>query len=149
MMRAAEISDLDAIWKLLVQMHAEIGVLSLDEPTALETVRAIVESGSALVSTDDAGTIVASLGLVYGQPCWYSTDQGLVDRWFYVHPDHRGNAHAQNLIVTAKKMARIARVPLFVGVSSTKKPVKKMLFLEKYMKPFGGFFFYMPESDAA
>jgi hypothetical protein len=146
-MRAADIADLDAVWTLIVQMHTENGVLALDESTALTTVRTIVESGQALVSTDDTGKIVASLGLVYGQPCWYSTDKGLVDRWFYVHPDHRGEAHMQNLILTAKKMARIADVPLFISVAATKKPVKKMLFLEKYMRPFGGAFLYQPEAD--
>jgi len=146
MMRVAEIADLDDIWALLKTMHSEIGVLNLDEPKALETVRAVIESRACLLSTNDSGQIVASLGLVYGQPCWYSSDQGLVDRWFFVHPDHRGGNHASDLIVTAKKMARIANTTLWVGVSSTKKTVKKMLFLEKYMKPFGGFFFYQPEA---
>lgn len=149
MMRVAEPSDYDSIVLLLRMMHAEVGVLTVDEPKALGTIRAIVDSRQCLVSTDDAGQIVASLGLVFGEPFWYSSDQGLIDKWFYIHPEHRGGAHAQDLILTAKKMARIAQVPLWVGISSTKKTVRKLLFLEKYMTPFGGIFFYMPEKEAA
>lgn len=149
MMRVAEPSDVEAISALLSAMCAEVGVLTVDEPKALGTIRAVVESRQCLVSVDTAGQIVGSLGLIFGEPFWYSSDQGLIDKWFYIHPDHRGSSHAQDLIVTAKKMARIANVPLWVGVSSTKKTVRKMLFLEKYMQPFGGVFFYQPEKDAA
>ena len=149
MMRVAEAGDLQEVFDLLKGMYDEIGVLPLDEPKALETIRAVIEDRQCLVCTSDTGQIVASLGLVYGQPCWYSSHYGLVDRWFFVHPEHRGAPHAENMILTAKKMARIADVTLWVGVSSTKKTVKKMLFLEKYMRPFGGFFFYAPEKDAA
>lgn len=148
MMRVAEPSDIDPIFELLKLMHAEVGILTVDEPKALGTIRAIVESRQCLVSTE-AGHIVASLGLTYAEPAWYSSDQGLVDKWFYIHPEHRGGTHAQDLILTAKKMARIAAVPLWVGVSATKKTVRKMLFLEKYMQPFGGMFYYIPEADAA
>lgn len=149
MMHVAEPSDYDAVVSLLRLMHTEVGVLTVDEPKALGTIRAIVESRQCLVSCDDAGQIVGSLGLAFGEPFWYSSDQGLIDKWFYIHPDHRGGPHAQDLILTAKKMARIANVPLWVGISSTKKTVRKMLFMEKYMRPFGGVFFYMPEQDAA
>lgn len=146
MMRVADDSDLQAILQLVHEMQQEIGVLTFDEPKARETIRAVIASRQCLVSTDHAGHIVASLGLIYGPPAWFSSDDGLVDRWFYVHPDNRGESHAQEMILTAKKMARIAGVTLWIGISSTKKTVKKMLFLEKYMKPFGGFFFYVPES---
>lgn len=149
MMRMAEPSDLEAIGKLLYLMHAEVAVLTVDEPKARETVTAIVNSRQCLVSCDDTGQIVGSLGLIYGEPFWYSSDRGLMDKWFYIHPDHRGGTHAQDLIVTAKKLARIAGIPLWVGVSSTKKTVRKMLFLEKWMQPFGGMFYYLPEKDAA
>lgn len=146
MMRVAEPTDLGQVCDLLQVMHAEIGVLTVDEPKALGTIRAIVDSRQCLVSTDDAGQIVASLGLMLGEPSWYSSDQGLTDKWFYIHPDHRGGSHAQDIVLTAKSMARIARVPLWIGISATKKSVRKMLFLEKYMKPFGGVFYYVPEA---
>ncbi len=148
MMRIAEPSDLDAVCGLLRLMHTEVAVLTVDEPKALGTIRAVIDSRQCLVS-EEAGQIVGSLGLVYGEPFWYSSDQGLIDRWFFIHPDHRGGGHAQDLILTAKKLARIAGVPLWVGVSSTKKTVRKMLFLEKYMRPFGGIFYYEPDAEEA
>ena len=145
MMRVAEPSDLQAVCDLLRMMHAEIGVLTVDEPKALETVRAVIDTRQCLLCEAD-GQIVASLGLIFCEPFWYSSDSGLRDMWFFIHPDHRGGAHAQDLVLTAKKMARIAQVPLWLGVSSTKRTVKKMLFLEKYMQVFGGVFYYMPEA---
>ncbi len=145
MMRVAEPSDLQAVCDLLRLMHAEIGVLKVDEPKALETIRAVIESRQCLLCEAD-GQIVASLGLVFGEPFWYSRDTGLRDTWFFIHPDHRGGPYAQDLVLTAKKMARIAHVPLWLGISSTKKTVRKMLFLEKYMNVFGGVFYYMPEA---
>ncbi|CAB4187792.1 NAT_SF domain containing protein [uncultured Caudovirales phage] len=148
MMRVAEPSDFQAVCVLLRLMHAEVGVLAVDEQKAQETVRAIIESRQCLVCEQD-GQIIASLGLKFGEPFWYSSDKGLVDTWFFIHPDHRGSNCAQDLILTAKRMARIADVPLWVGVSSVKKTVRKMLFLEKYMVPFGGIFYYLPEKDAA
>lgn len=148
MMRVAVPSDVDSIFDLLKLMHEEVGVLTVDESKALGTIRTIVDTRQCLVSTE-AGQIVGSLGLTFAEPAWYSTDRGLVDKWFYIHPDHRGGTHAQDLILTAKRLARIADVPLWVGVSATKKTVRKMLFLEKYMHPFGGMFYYIPEADAA
>lgn len=148
MMRVAEPSDFQALCDLLRLMHAEIGVLKVDEPKALETVRAVVQSRLCFVCETD-GQIVASLGLTFAEPFWYSKDQGLIDRWFFIHPEHRHATHASDLVVTAKKAARIAQVPLWLGISSTKKTVRKMLFLEKYMSVFGGIFFYMPEKEAA
>lgn len=148
MMRVAEPSDFEAVCALLWLMHAEVGVLKVDESKAQETVRTIIDSRQCLVCEHD-GQIVASLGLIFGEPFWYSSDKGLIDKWFFIHPDHRGLNSAQDLILTAKRMARIANVPLWVGVSSAKKTVRKMLFLEKYMVPFGGVFYYLPEKDAA
>ena len=148
MMRVAEPSDFQAICALLRVMHAEVGVLTVDEPKAQATVRAIVDSRQCLVCEVD-GQIIASLGLQFAEPFWYSSDKGLCDKWFFIHPEHRGSTCAQDLVLTAKSMARIAQVPLWVGVSSTKKTVRKMLFMEKYMVPFGGIFYYMPDKDAA
>lgn len=149
MMRQAEPSDFDAIVSLLRLMHEEVAVLTVDEPKALGAIRAVIDSRQCLVSTDGTGQIVASLGLVFGEPFWYSSDQGLIDKWFFIHPDHRGASHAQDLVLTAKRMARIAQVPLWVGISSTKKTVRKMLFMERYMTPFGGVFYYDPDKEAA
>ena len=148
MMRPAEPSDFDAVCTLLRLMHSEVAVLTVDEQKASGAVRAIIDSGQCLVCVE-SGQIVASLGLTFGEPFWYSSDQGLIDKWFFIHPDHRGGPHAQDLVLTAKKMARIAQVPLWIGVSSTKKTVRKMLFMERYMIPFGGIFYYEPEKDAA
>ncbi len=148
MMRVAEPTDLQAICALLRIVHAEVGILTVDEPKAQETIRAIIESSQCLVC-EDAGQIVASLGLAFERPQWWSSDTGLVDKWFLIHPDHRGSQHVQDLVLTAKSMARIAAVPLWIGVSTTKKTVRKMLFLEKYMQPFGGMFYYLPEKEAA
>ncbi len=145
MMRVAEPGDLQAVCDLLRMMHAEIGVLTVDEPKALETIRAIIDSRQCLLC-ETGGQIVASLGLTFAEPFWYSRDTGLCDRWFFIHPANRGEPHAQDLVVTAKKMARIAQVPLWLGVSSTKKTVRKMLFMEKYLTPFGGVFYYLPEA---
>ena len=151
MMRIAESSDLQEICALLREMDAENGVLKADEQKALKTIHAVLDARLCMVC-EEGGQIVASLGLLYGEPFWQSSEEGYYDRWFYVRQHARGGPHAGELLTTAKKMARIAShhygktIPLWVGISSPKKTVRKMLFMEKYLTPFGGIFYYMPEA---
>lgn len=144
-MRVAEPSDLQAVCDLLKVRSAEIGVLRFDEAKAQETIRPIIESRLCFVCEAD-GTIAASLGLTFAEPSWDSSDSGMVDRWFFVHPEHRHTQFAQELVLMAKKAARISQVPLWLSVSATKRSVKKMLFMERYMRTFGGTFYYIPEA---
>jgi hypothetical protein len=79
--------DARAIFRLLIEMHEEMGQAPLDAGKAFERVVAVVENGGAFMVEQD-GELTATAGIDLFE-YWYSQDTFIGDVWFYVAQDHR------------------------------------------------------------
>lgn len=144
MLSVATPDDLAEVFNLLLVMHAENGVGRLDEPKARGAISEIINSGGCLISKQN-GKIVGSVGLTMTS-WWYSRDRFLVDEWFFVHPDHRAEGHATQLIGWMKTAAKTSGIPVVLSVGTTVDALSKLKYFRKHLTPFGGAFIYQPEA---
>jgi len=144
MLSVATPDDLEEVFTLLLVMHAENGVGRLDEPKARGAISEIINSGGCLISKQN-GKIVGSVGLTMTS-WWYSQDRFLVDEWFFVHPDHRAEGHATQLIGWMKTAAQTCGTPVVLSVGTTVDALSKLKYFRKHLTPFGGAFIYQPKA---
>lgn len=144
MLSVATPDDLEEVFQLLLVMHAENGIGRVDEPKALGAISQIINSGGCLISKQN-GKIVGSVGLTMTS-WWYSRENFLVDEWFFVHPDHRSEGHATQLIGWMKTAAQVSKVPVVLSVGTTVDALSKLKYFRKHLTPFGGAFIYQPEA---
>src|SRR5947209_118556 len=85
--RPAEATEEDckAIFRLLLDMHKEVGRHALNPNKAFAQVFMCVSQGAAYMVFRD-GELIASVGL-RNVTSWYSDEELLSDQWFYVRKD--------------------------------------------------------------
>lgn len=138
--RRADPDDIPAVMDLLRLMHREAPYGALSETRVRSTVDACMSSGAVILSCAK-GVPVATLGLQVRQP-WWSDEWEIADNFLFVHPDHRRGPHARLLLKVAVDFARDARLPLVMGVFSTRRTAPKLRLFERVLgAPAGGIFF--------
>lgn len=113
--RAAGPADFEALFALLLLMHAETPVAPLCLQAAREGVREVLETGAVLVSLAPDGSLAGTLGLAVDRP-FFSAQRWFNDAWSFVHPAHRRQPHARALLRAAVALARHNRMPLRISV---------------------------------
>src|SRR5258705_9467806 len=114
-------ADADEVMLLLHQMHAESGMLPLDEMRAREAFeRAFHRRGAVMGVIGQPGDIRAMIFLLLGQ-YWYTTQWHLEELFNFVRPDHRKSDYARRLIDFAKKCASETKLPLIIGVLTNRR----------------------------
>jgi GNAT superfamily N-acetyltransferase len=144
MLTIANPGDLDEMCALIKVMHDENGVGRLDQSKVRGAISEVIASGGCLVAKQD-GRIVGSVGLIMDE-WWYSSEKALIDRWFFVHPDHRKFGHATRLIAAMKAAADTSGLPVVLQVSSTVDTLSKLKFFKRHLTPLGGAFIHMPRA---
>lgn len=138
----AQPEDEDDIFELLILLHSENGIFTVDEPKVREFIRQGTEKRGGIIGTiRGEERVEASVGLVLDQ-WWYSTDWCLSERWCFVHPDYRKTKHAQRLIEFAKWSADRLEVPLQMGIMSTSRTEAKERLYRRQLKHIGGYFMH-------
>src|SRR5215472_3478739 len=101
--RPALKSDEAGIFDLLLLLHRENGLFSLNPEKVLAGIQLATErKGGVIFVIEEKDRIVASLGMVIAHD-WYSDDEYLLERWNFVHPDFRkGNDYARRLLEQCK-----------------------------------------------
>jgi len=116
--RIASIADEDEIMRLLGQMHAEGGVMPLDEMEAKKTFHlAFNRQGGILGVIGEPGDIKAMIYLLISR-FWYTKANHLEELFNFVRPDVRKapQNYATQLIDFAKTCAKEINIPLTIGV---------------------------------
>lgn len=150
--RLATPADIEPLGELLRLRRKEIGFGRVNEDKAHVAVTNIVSKGQCLLAMR-GDKIVGSIGLDYGH-FWDSTDDILMDTWFYIHPDHRADInesgengnHASKLLATAKELANRKGMPLVVNMISREDTARKLMWFRKHMQQYGGTFVYIPRA---
>lgn len=127
--RLAEFSDEDEIMRLLTVMHAEGGIMPLDEIEAKKTFHlAFNRQGGILGVIGEPGNIKAMIFLLISR-FWYTKEHHLEELFNFVRPDVRKTPqnYAARLIDFARscsdEMTKLAGkpIPLTIGVLTNQR----------------------------
>lgn len=139
--RIATAADEPEIIRLLHLMHAEGGMLPLDEGCAREIfARAFNREGGIIGVIGEPDSIQAMIYLLITR-FWYTRDNHLEELFNYVRPDSRKTDHAKTLISYARKCSDQIGIPLVIGVLANRAMEAKVrLYRQMLGFPSGAFF---------
>lgn len=139
--RIATKDDEEEIIRLLHIMHAEGGLLPLDEDEARKTFNhAFMKRGGMIGVIGDPGDIQAMIYLLISR-FWYTKENHLEELFNFVRPDVRKSDHAKHLIEFAKRCSEEIKIPLVIGVlTNTRMEGKVRLYRRVLGIPAGAFF---------
>lgn len=131
--RHAGSDDFAELIKLLVEMHAEIGIFSLSVERLAKRIYEVLNRGICLLAIDDDGNIVGSIGLL-GESVWYSDELMLSDTWIFVRKDKRSARAFPMLVKAARLEAEQMKVRLVLCLYSLKDHDRKARLFERYAR---------------
>lgn len=138
-MRMAREPDIEPLMKLLAAMAKENMPLPYDLDDIRVGVTSAISNGLSFVVVKGED-IVAGVALQMGSSWFNKKYEYLGDLYLYVHPKHRSYPIAAAMVENCKAAAKVVGVPLFLGIMSAKDPIRKLKFMERHMKPLGGYF---------
>jgi len=149
---AAGPRDEDEIFEMLLGLHEENGLFSVDEERTRAFIRTAITPGGGIVGVIRGadGKLEASVGMTLDQ-WWYTSDWCLSERWVYVVPAARkrsfADKHASRLIDYAKWAAEQLGVPLQMGILSTTRTAAKEKMYGRKLTPVGALFMWSPDGE--
>lgn len=124
-------------------VHAESGIFPLSEAKVMHEIEASIRQQNGVIGVIGAvGAPVGAAWLIAIEE-WYTEAPAIVERYVFVHPDHRNSTHARDLLEWAKAMSdRLG--PLLIGVinNNTRAPAKLRFYRSRFGEPTGFFFAY-------
>jgi N-acetylglutamate synthase-like GNAT family acetyltransferase len=139
--RLATREDEPQLLELLRLMHAEGGLVPLDENRAREQfARAFNRQGGIIGVIGASGNIEAAIFLLITQH-WYARDHHLEELFCFVRPDRRHSSHAKTLITFAKDCAEKVGLPLLIGISTGVRMAAKVRMYRRILGPPAGAYF--------
>lgn len=150
--RIANRDDSEEIMRLLAIMHAEGGVMPLDEMEARRTFdMAFNRQGGILGVIGEPGDIKAMIFLLISK-FWYTREHHLEELFNFVRPDVRKISakaeenYAPRLIEFAKNCADEIGIPLTIGVlTNIRMEAKVRLYKRSLGVPAGAWFIHFPK----
>lgn len=145
--RLATEADEEKLFLLLLLLHAENGMFSMDDDKVIAGIRyATQRQGGIIFCIDDGPHLVASLGMLLTSD-WYSNDLYLLERWNYVHPEYRQSDYARKLIEQGKWAhawwkQKGENFPFQCGINSFDRTEAKVRLYARHMPCIGAFFMY-------
>lgn len=145
--RLATQADEMEIFGLLLLLHAENAMFSLNREKVLAGIRLATErKGGVIYCIEEGNRVVASIGMLIASD-WYSDDLYLMERWNFVHPEYRKSDYARKLIEQGKWAseffkARGMPMPFFCSINSFERLEAKVRLYARHMPCIGAFFMY-------
>ena len=134
--------DEPAVFELLTMLHAENGIFPMSEDRVRETIHAATGRKGGIIGVVDGDSgPKATIGLFMEQ-LWYSDAWWLVERWNFVHPDHRRTPYAKRTIEFAKWCADNLGLDLLMGIVSNQRTEAKVRLYRRQLPSVGGFFMH-------
>ncbi len=145
-LRFAVARDEEELFELLLLLHAENGIFSVNHSKVRAGIRYATQRQGGMIFVNDGPRIVATLGLSITMD-WYSDDEYLSERWNFVHPNHRRTNYARMLLEQAKWVSRYFSrhgkpLPLQVGINSCERTEGKIRLYARHMPCVGAYFMY-------
>ena len=118
MIRHAVRDDFTRLWPLLMDMHREQGLFSLNKEKVARTLAEAIDGGQVLIA-ESGGVILGTFAWTI-TTFYYSDDQFIGDLWLYVRPEHRRSMAAVRLRNAMTAEARKRGLPLVAGAVGKK-----------------------------
>lgn len=133
--------DARQLLELTRLVHAENGLFPLSEAKVKHEIEGAIRQETGVIGV--IGVPGAPLGAAWltGGTEWYTETPALLERYIFVHPDHRdGTRYAHDLLSWAQALSdRCA--PLLIGVISTRRAAAKLRFYRRRFGEPAGFYF--------
>lgn len=148
--RIADLRDETEIMRLMNEAHQEQPLAAL-APQKLSlyikvcTYPNVAERKGIIGVIDGKEGIEAYFFAIFGQ-WWFSDEWRIEELSTYVGQDFRGGSHFTDLIQFAKWSAQTFNMPLIMGITASKKLLPKIRLYERLFPPFGGLFYYRPNT---
>jgi hypothetical protein len=144
MVRFAVPQDARQLLDLVRLVHAESGLFPLSEAKVRHEIDGSIRQETGVIGVIGApGSPVGAAWLVGGAD-WYTETPALVERFIFVHPDHReGTRHAYDLLAWAQGLSDRCG-PLLIGVMSSRQrgAAKLRFYRRRFGEPTGFYFAY-------
>jgi|SRR5215472_4163660 len=145
--RLATKADEGEIFGLLLMLHAENGMFSLNRDKVILGIQHATERRGGIIYVIDEGPrVVATMGM--SVVCdWYSDDEYLMERWNFVHPEYRQSDYARMLLEQGKWAtewfkAHAKLLPYMCGINSFDRTEAKIRMYARHMPCIGAYFMY-------
>lgn len=140
--RVARPDEVDAIYNLLLELHAENGLFTLDPAKSRKTIVDLLDPSRGVIGViEGPNGLEGSIGL-FLTAWYYTTDLHLSEFWNFVKPECRRSTHAKRLIEFGKWVADDLGVPLHMGIVTTSRAEAKMRLYRRQLKQVGGYFLH-------
>lgn len=147
--RLATQADEMEIFGLLLLLHAENAMFSLNREKVLAGIRYATErKGGIIYCIEEDKRVVASLGMLITSD-WYSDELYLMERWNFVHPEYRRSDYARKLLEQAKWASEWFKsrpgnlsMPFLCSINSFERTEAKVRLYARHMPCIGAYFIY-------
>ena len=141
-LRLALPEDLEEVLEMGRLLHAENGLMSLDEAMMRQAAEAAILHKQGIIAVIGKNPIEAMIFLGLRQ-YWYSRDVHLEELLAYVLPQFRKSDNAKALIEFAKSAAAKLKLPLLIGILSNSRTAQKIrLYQRRLGEPSGAYFIF-------
>lgn len=145
--RLATKADEGEIFGLLLLLHAENAMFSMNRDKVIAGIKYATErQGGIIFVIDEGPRVVATMGMCIACD-WYTDDQYLLERWNFVHPDYRRSDYARKLLEQGKWAhewfkAKGQLLPFMCGINSFHRLEAKIRMYARHMPCIGAYFMY-------
>jgi hypothetical protein len=139
----AQPSDEQPIYDLLLMLHAENGLVPMSEPKVRTAIQQATAKQGGIIGVVHGPHHIEALTGLFMEQFWYSESWLLMERWNFVHPDHRRTTHAKRLIEFDKWCSDQIGIPLLTGVITNERTEAKVRLYRRQLPYVGGFFLHM------
>lgn len=145
-LRGAVPRDEDELFELLLMLHDENGIFSVNHDKVRKGIRYATQGQGGIIYVNAGPRIVATLCMGITMD-WYSDDEYFSERWNFVHPDHRCTNYARMLLEQAKWVSNYfsrngKKMPVQVGINSCERTEAKVRLYARHMPCIGAYFMY-------
>lgn len=147
--RLATPEDFTELLELGRLIHAESGLMPLDEGHFQDFVRRLINQDRAILGViGPVGHIEGAVCLMIGQ-FWYTAKLHLEEIFTFVRPECRKSENMKSLVNFAKTSSDKLGIPLLIGVISTERTAAKIRLYERRLgKQSGAYFVYSKDKAA-
>lgn len=153
--RLATKADEGEIFGLLLLLHAENSMFSMNRDKVIQGIQYATErKGGIIFCIDDGPRVVATMGMCVASD-WYTDDEYLLERWNFVHPEYRVSDYGRKLLEQGKWAHEWFKnkgktLPFFCGINSFERTEAKVRMYARHMPCIGAYFMYgaTPRTEA-
>lgn len=139
--RIAARDEEDAILGLCRELHAENGMVSMDDDLVRAMLRRSFDRQGGIIGAIGAPGAIEAMIFLLLTSFWSSRDTHLEELFSFVRPDHRKSDHAETLVRFAVQCAKECEIPLVIGVVTSKRLAGKVRLYRRVLgNPSGAYF---------